>query len=176
MRCDARAAARASSCCRGSTSASSPATRPTPSARSSSKPPGFRNGDPAYFDALWTGVVAEFDSLTAALPLTDRRVAELSPIERALLAMGAWELEHRPEIPYRVVINEAVELAKSYGGTDGHQFVNGVLDKLAASRARERDRRREARGRRGLTPATRAVRRDAGARPAQRTASPIIPA
>ena len=46
--------------------------------------------------------------------------------------IGAWELKHRPEIPYRVVINEAVELAKSYGGTDGHKFVNGVLDKLAA--------------------------------------------
>ena len=54
--------------------------------------------------------------------------------------IGAWELAHRPEIPYRVVINEAIELAKSYGGTDGHKFVNGVLDKLAATlRAAEMD-------------------------------------
>ena len=61
------------------------------------------------------------------------RAAELSPIERAILVIGAWELEHRVEIPCRVVINEAIELAKSYGGTDGHRFVNGVLDKLAAT-------------------------------------------
>jgi N utilization substance protein B len=57
----------------------------------------------------------------------------LSPVERAILVIGAWELAHQPEIPYRVVINEAVELAKSYGGTDGHKFVNGVLDKLAGA-------------------------------------------
>jgi len=56
---------------------------------------------------------------------------DLAPIERALLVIGTWELKHRPDIPYRVVIDEAVELAKSYGGTDGHKFVNGVLDKLA---------------------------------------------
>jgi len=108
---------------------------------------GFRNCDAAYFEAMWAGVVAEFDSLTRELPLTDRRVAELSPIERALIAMGAWELAHRPEIPYRVAINEAVELAKSYGGTDGHRFVNGVLDKIAASeRASEIDAEKRAAG------------------------------
>ena len=54
-------------------------------------------------------------------------------MERAILVLAAWELKHRAEIPYRVVINEAVELAKAYGGTDGHKFVNGVLDKLAAT-------------------------------------------
>ena len=78
-------------------------------------------------------------------PHLDRKPAELSPIERAILVIGAWELQHRLEVPYRVVINEAVELAKSYGGTDGHRFVNGVLDKVAgtlraaeiAARARE---------------------------------------
>jgi N utilization substance protein B len=108
---------------------------------------GFRNCDAAYFDAMWAGVVAEFDRLTEALPLTDRKVAELSPIERALIAMGAWELRHRPEIPYRVAINEAVELAKAYGGTDGHRFVNGVLDKIAASaRATEIDAEKRAAG------------------------------
>jgi len=94
---------------------------------------GFAKADQAYFDALWTGASAGFDDLVAlCAPYLDRRAAELSPIERAILAIGAWELAHRLEIPYRVVINEAVELAKSYGGTDGHKFVNGVLDKLAA--------------------------------------------
>jgi transcription antitermination protein NusB len=94
---------------------------------------GFAKADQAYFDALWMGASAGFDALVArCAPYLDRRAAELSPIERAILAIGAWELEHRLEIPYRVAINEAVELAKSYGGTDGHKFVNGVLDKLAA--------------------------------------------
>jgi len=94
---------------------------------------GFAKADQAYFDELWTGVAAEFDDLVAlCAPHLDRRAAELSPIERAILVIGAWELTRRPEIPYRVVINEAVELAKLYGGTDGHKFVNGVLDKLGA--------------------------------------------
>jgi transcription antitermination protein NusB len=95
---------------------------------------GFAKVDADYFDALWQGVNAELDDLTTLIaPRLDRRVAELSPVERAILAIGVWELKHRAEIPYRVVINEAVELAKSYGGTDGYKFVNGVLDKLAAS-------------------------------------------
>jgi N utilization substance protein B len=95
---------------------------------------GFTNADGAYFGELWIGVTSEFDELVAlCAPLLDRSAADLSPIERAVLAIGAWEMKHRLEIPYRVVINEAVELAKSYGGTDGHKFVNGVLDKLAAS-------------------------------------------
>ena len=57
---------------------------------------------------------------------------ELSPVEFSVLLLGAYELTHHPEVPYRVVINEAVELAKTFGGSDGHKFVNGVLDKLAA--------------------------------------------
>ena len=94
---------------------------------------GFAKADAEYFDALWSGSSAEFDELTAlCAPHLDRRVTQLSPIERAILAIGAWELRHRLEIPYRVVINEAVELAKAYGGTDGHKYVNGVLDKLAS--------------------------------------------
>ncbi|MEP7208190.1 MAG: transcription antitermination factor NusB [Casimicrobiaceae bacterium] len=93
---------------------------------------GFGKADAEYFASLWSGVVGEYGSLLEAIAThVDRRVAELSPIERAILAIGAWELRHRLEIPYRVVINEAVELAKSYGGTDGYKFVNGVLDKLA---------------------------------------------
>lgn len=95
---------------------------------------GFALADRAYFETLWAGVVAEYDALVARLaPWLDRAAAELSPVERSILVIGAWELAHQPDIPYRVVINEAVELAKSYGGTDGHRFVNGVLDKLAGA-------------------------------------------
>ncbi|ANQ83407.1 transcription antitermination factor NusB [Azoarcus olearius] len=65
-------------------------------------------------------------------PFIHRPIEELSPIERAILLLGTHELKHNIETPYRVVINEAIELAKAYGGTDGHRFVNGVLDKLAA--------------------------------------------
>ncbi len=94
---------------------------------------GFLRSDKAYFDELWTGVAAEHDELLAALaPFLDRKPMEVSPIERAILVIGAWELSRRVEIPYKVVINEAVELAKSFGGTDGHRFINGVLDKYAA--------------------------------------------
>jgi transcription antitermination protein NusB len=108
---------------------------------------GYARADQAFFGELWSGVARDFDPLLQDVaPLLDRPLAELSPIERAILAIGAWELAHRLDTPYRVVINEAVELAKSYGGTDGHKFVNGVLDKLAArvradeiaARARER--------------------------------------
>lgn len=65
------------------------------------------------------------------IPFIDRPIGELSPIERSVLLLGTYELKHCPETPYRVVINEAIELAKNFGGTDGHRFVNGVLDKLA---------------------------------------------
>ncbi|MBS0319198.1 MAG: transcription antitermination factor NusB [Proteobacteria bacterium] len=96
--------------------------------------PAFDKADGTFFDALWKGVTAEDAALVGGLaPHLDRAAAELSPIERSILVIGAWELEHRPETPYRVVINEAVELAKRYGGIDGHKFVNGVLDRHAAS-------------------------------------------
>ena len=109
---------------------------------------GFPKADEAYFNVLWAGVTAEYDALVLLVsPELDRRAAELSPIERAILVIGAWELAHRPEIPCRVVINEAIELAKSYGGTDGHKFVNGVLDKVAATlRATEMDALRSGTG------------------------------
>lgn len=94
---------------------------------------GYLRADQPYFGELWDGVNRENDALIAVLtPHLDRKPAELSPIERAILVIGAWELAHRVEIPYKVVINEAVEIAKSFGGTDGHRYVNGVLDKLAA--------------------------------------------
>ena len=94
---------------------------------------GYLRADQPYFGELWDGVTRENDALLAALaPHLDRKPTELSPIERAILVIGAWELVHRIEIPYKVVINEAVEIARSFGGTDGHRYVNGVLDKLAA--------------------------------------------
>ena len=94
---------------------------------------GFDRADEEYFSALLTGVIRHAPALEEALqPHLDRKFAQLSPIERAILLIAAFELANRPEVPYRVVINEAVELAKSYGGTDGFKFVNGVLDKMAA--------------------------------------------
>ena len=86
------------------------------------------------FSALLSGSIRESQHLEALLqPYLDRKCSELSPIERAILFIAAYELENELEVPYRVVINEAVELAKSYGGTDGFKYVNGVLDKLAGS-------------------------------------------
>ena len=95
---------------------------------------GFARCDPAFFESLWCGVTGDFEALIAAVrPYLDRPSDQLSPIEKGVLAIGAWELLHTPETPYRVAINEAVELEKVYGGTDGHKYVNGVLDKLAAA-------------------------------------------
>jgi N utilization substance protein B len=94
---------------------------------------GFATVDDEYFLVLLKGVVAEADALNAKLAeQLDRPIAELSPIEHAILLIGAYEAMHCLDVPYRVVINEAVELAKSYGGTDGHKYVNGVLDKLVS--------------------------------------------
>ena len=88
--------------------------------------------DKELFSKLLRGVLsqhAEIESLI--LPHLDRPLDELSPVELAVLLLGAFELSYHLEVPYKVVINEAVELAKTFGGTDGHKFVNGVLDKLA---------------------------------------------
>ncbi|MEO8344236.1 MAG: transcription antitermination factor NusB [Betaproteobacteria bacterium] len=94
---------------------------------------GYQRADQPYFGELWDGVTRDSDALMTALtPHLDRKPSELSPVEKAILIIGAWELAHRLEIPYKVVINEAVEIAKSFGGTDGHRYVNGVLDKFAA--------------------------------------------
>ncbi len=86
----------------------------------------------AHFEALLAGVLkhaTELDELLA--PMLDREVAALSPIEHGVLLLGSYELIHQADVPYRVVLNEAVDLAKRYGGTDGHKYINGVLDKLA---------------------------------------------
>lgn len=98
---------------------------------------GFEQADEKHFRALLSGVVGQADALHASIsPFLDRPIRELSPVEHAILLVGAFELAHHPEIPYRVVINECVELAKTFGGTDGFKYVNGVLDRLAAA-ARE---------------------------------------
>lgn len=94
---------------------------------------GFDRADREHFQALLHGVIRETDVLHAAItPHIDRPIVELSPVEHAVLLIGGFELMRHLEIPYRVVINEAVELAKTYGGTDGYKYVNGVLDRVAA--------------------------------------------
>lgn len=95
---------------------------------------GFDKADAEHFDLLLHGTIRDVDNLRSEIvPLIDRAIDQLSPIEHAALLIGAFELKHHIEIPYKVVINEAVELTKSFGGIDGHKYVNGVLDKLAAS-------------------------------------------
>lgn len=95
---------------------------------------GFDKADAEHFDLLLHGTIRDVDNLrTEIVPLIDRAINQLSPIEHAALLIGAFELKHHIEIPYKVVINEAVELTKSFGGIDGHKYVNGVLDKLATS-------------------------------------------
>ena len=95
---------------------------------------GFDKADAEHFDILLHGTIRDVDNLrTEIVPLIDRAIDQLSPIEHAALLIGAFELKHHIEIPYKVVINEAVELTKSFGGIDGHKYVNGVLDKLATS-------------------------------------------
>lgn len=94
---------------------------------------GFEKADTEHFEALIYGSIREVVILRDSIaPLLDRPITELSPVEHAALLIGAFELKNHLEIPYRVVINEAVELTKSFGGIDGHKYVNGVLDKLAS--------------------------------------------
>lgn len=92
----------------------------------------FKRADEAYFRTLLYGVLKEEDMLGSRIAAClDRKLAELSPIERGILLIGAYELLHCPDVPLRVAINEGVELAKKFGGTDGHKYINGVLDKLS---------------------------------------------
>jgi len=93
----------------------------------------FDKCDASHFDALLHGCIAEAAEIDALLAKhVDRQTSHLSPIEHGVLMIGVYELKHCISIPYKVAINEAVELAKSFGGTDGHKYVNGVLDKAAA--------------------------------------------
>lgn len=92
----------------------------------------FSPVDLEYFQAMLHGVPAQVDELDGSFAdLLDRALDKLDPIEHTLLRMGAWELKQRIDVPYKVVINEAVSLAKKFGATDGHKYINGVLDRLA---------------------------------------------
>ncbi len=95
--------------------------------------PDFHKSDETYFKTLFNGATEQADALRELLtPYIDRPLVELSPVEHGILLVAAYELQNQLEVPYKVVINEAVEIAKSFGGTDGFKYVNGVLDKLAA--------------------------------------------
>ena len=93
---------------------------------------GFNKADTVHFDALLHGCAAQAPELDALiLPLLDRKMTEISPIEHAVLWIGCYEMQHCLDIPWRVVINECIELAKEFGGTDGHKYVNAVLNGVA---------------------------------------------
>ena len=93
----------------------------------------FRHTDGEYFQALLRGVMEDVESLEALFsPLLDRALDDLDPIERNLLRMGTFELKERIDVPYKVLINEAVSLAKKFGATESHRYINGILDKVAS--------------------------------------------
>lgn len=95
---------------------------------------GFHKADSVHYDALLHGCVAEAARLDALIvPLLDRKLEEISPIEHGVMWIGAYEFLHCLEVPWRVVLNECIELAKEFGGTDGHKYVNAVLNGLAPS-------------------------------------------
>ncbi len=90
--------------------------------------------DLEYFEDLLHGVERNIDAIDISLkPFVDRDVGQIDPIERAALRLAAYELKYRPDVPYRVIINEAIEVTKRFGADHGHSYVNGVLDKLAST-------------------------------------------
>jgi N utilization substance protein B len=92
----------------------------------------FQHTDGDYFSALLRGVTSDVDAIEALFaPALDRSLDDLDPIERNLLRLGTYELRDRIDVPYKVVINEAVSLAKKFGATESHRYINGVLDKVA---------------------------------------------
>ncbi len=94
---------------------------------------GFHKADPAHYTVLLEGCSQQNAALDVLItPLLDRRMLEISPIEHAIMWIGAYELQHCLDVPWRVAINECVELAKEFGGTDGHKYINAVLNGLAA--------------------------------------------
>ena len=104
--------------------------------------PEYIKADEAYFKHLLAGVTGKIDELDKQISMfIDRKLEELSPVEHAILRISSFELMFDPTIPYRVAINEGVELAKLYGGADGHKYINGVLDKVAET-ARPQEFRR----------------------------------
>jgi len=106
---------------------------------------GFDGADREYFERLLKGATGASESLDAEIAtLVDRPVAQLDPVEHSILMLGVHELQHCLDVPYRVVINEGVELTKRFGATDGHKFVNAVLDRAARKlRAAEQAAARE---------------------------------
>ena len=93
---------------------------------------GFHKADSVHYDALLHGCIREAAELDALIvPLLDRKLQEISPIEHAVMWIGVYEFQNAADVPWRVVINECVELAKEFGGTDGHKYVNAVLNGLA---------------------------------------------
>lgn len=96
------------------------------------QPEGLGRADAEYFTDLLNGVVQQAPQLTVALvPHLDRPLNQLDPVEHAILLLGAYELQSKPEVPWKVAVNEAVNLTKMFGAEEGYKFVNGVLDKLA---------------------------------------------
>lgn len=94
-----------------------------------------KGADVAYFRELLSGVATKAAQLDQSYaPFLDRDVEDVSPVEKAIVRLASFELTYRKDVPYKVAINEAIELAKAFGADDSHKFVNGVLDKLAASR------------------------------------------
>ncbi|WP_256250755.1 transcription antitermination factor NusB [Nitrosomonas sp. Nm51] len=92
----------------------------------------FIRADELFFTNLFKGVMCDINNLEKTIqPFLDRSLTELSPVEYAILLLSTYELIHFLEVPYRAIINEAIELARTYGGSDGYKYVNGVLDKLA---------------------------------------------
>ncbi len=95
---------------------------------------GFHKADAAHYDAVLHGCIATGEFMDALItPLLDRKMAEISPIEHACMWIGVYEFQHCLDVPWRVVLNECIELAKEFGGTDGHKYVNAVLSALAPS-------------------------------------------
>ena len=94
---------------------------------------GFHKADSVHYDALLHGCIGQAPELDALIvPLLDRKLEEISPIEHAIMWIGAYEFRQCPDVPWRVALNECIELAKEFGGTDGHKYVNAVLSGLAA--------------------------------------------
>lgn len=93
---------------------------------------GFHKADAAHYDALLHGCITKAEELDALIvPLLDRKLVEISPVEHSVMWIGAYEFLHCADVPWRVTLNECIELAKEFGGTDGHKYVNAVLNGLA---------------------------------------------
>ena len=115
---------------------------------------GFHKADAAHYDALLHGSIREEVELDALIvPLLDRKMAEISPVEHAVMWIGVYEFRHCLDVPWRVVLNECIELAKEFGGTDGHKYVNGVLNGLAPGLRPDEVAHDQPRTRRPATPA-----------------------